>query len=59
MDLKATLSMPNSEFPMRAGLAQKEPLLVEKWQSIDLYGKMNADRIDAPVFVLHLSLIHI
>ena len=53
MDLKATLSMPNSEFPMRAGLAQKEPLLVEKWQSIDLYGKMNADRIDAPVFVLH------
>ena len=53
MELKDTLHMPSSEFPMRAGLASKEPVLVKKWQEGDLYKQMNANRINAPTFVLH------
>ncbi len=53
MDLKATLHMPSNAFPMKAGLAQKEPLLVAKWQEEDLYAKMNENRVDAPTFALH------
>ncbi len=53
MELKDTLHMPSSEFPMRAGLAMKEPVLVKKWQEGDLYKQMNDNRIHAPTFVLH------
>ena len=50
---KDTLLMPKTEFPMRAGLAQKEPVLVQKWKDSNLYEKMKANRINAPVFMLH------
>lgn len=50
---KDTLSMPKTDFPMRAGLAAKEPVLVEHWRQIHLYEKMNARRENAPVFMLH------
>ncbi len=53
MALKDTLSMPATEFPMRAGLAQKEPVLVKKWQDIGLYEKMNANREDCQEYMLH------
>lgn len=53
MALKDTLLMPNTEFPMRAGLSQKEPVLVKKWQDIKLYEKMNANREGCDEFALH------
>ena len=53
MGLKDTLRMPKTEFPMRAGLAQKEPVLVANWQNIKLYDKMNADREGYEEFQLH------
>ena len=53
MALKDTLLMPNTEFPMRAGLAQKEPVLVKKWQDIKLYEKMNENRDGCDEFALH------
>ena len=53
MDYKSTLSMVNTAFPMRAGLSEKEPALVAHWKDIDLYNKMNENRVDAPVFMLH------
>ena len=53
MALKDTLLMPETEFPMRAGLAQKEPVLVEKWKNIRLYEKMNANREGCDEFALH------
>ena len=53
MELKETLLMPSSDFPMKAGLAQKEPALVEKWKTEGLYEAMNENRIDAPTFALH------
>lgn len=53
MALKDTLHMPQTEFPMRAGLAQKEPVMVQEWQNNDLYHQMNKNRVNAPVFMLH------
>ncbi|MCL2888195.1 MAG: isoleucine--tRNA ligase [Elusimicrobia bacterium] len=48
-----TVLLPKTDFPMRAGLAQKEPKLVEFWKSINLYKKMLEARKNAPVFILH------
>ena len=53
MALKDTLHMPQTEFPMRAGLAQKEPVMVQEWQNNDLYHQMNENRVNAPIFMLH------
>ena len=53
MALKDTLKMPVTEFPMRAGLAQKEPVMVENWEKAHLYDKMIQNRIGAPEFMLH------
>ena len=51
--LKDTLLMPNTPFPMRGGLKEKEPLLVKKWADIKLYEKMNANREGRDEYLLH------
>jgi len=53
MELKDTLLMPRTNFEMRGNLANKEPVLVKKWQDEKLYEEMIKNRIDAPVFMLH------
>ena len=53
MNYKDTLLMPQSAFPMRAGLAEKEPKYIEAWQKLDLYKAMNQNRENAPTFALH------
>ena len=53
MEYKQTLSMPKTEFPMRAGLSEKEPKFVAAWKDIKLYEKMGENRVNAPVFMLH------
>lgn len=52
-----TLNLPQTNFPMRAGLAQNEPKWVEKWLEEDIYGKIRAKRRaeNAPKFILHLG----
>ena len=52
-DYSATLYLPQTEFPMRAGLPQKEPGLVRRWQEMDLYRKLRASAAGRPKFVLH------
>ncbi len=52
-DYSATLFLPKTDFPMRAGLPQKEPVLLKRWQDIDLYGKLRAAGKGRPRFVLH------
>ena len=37
-DYSQTLFLPKTDFPMRAGLPQKEPEFLARWQKIDLYG---------------------
>ncbi len=41
-DYKATLNLPETAFPMKAGLPQREPEALKRWQDIDLYGKLRA-----------------
>lgn len=55
MDYSKTLHLPQTEFPMRGNLPQKEPTFVEFWQSHDLYHKRNEKRAagGAKSFVLH------
>ena len=53
MDYKDTLLMLKTNFEMRGNLAQKEPVLVEKWKAENLYEEMNRNRKDAIEFVLH------
>ncbi|MBW8812325.1 MAG: isoleucine--tRNA ligase [Caulobacterales bacterium] len=54
-DYRETVFLPETPFPMRAGLPQKEPQTLAKWDEIDLYHAMRADRqrAGAPLFVLH------
>ncbi|KAA5603112.1 isoleucine--tRNA ligase [Blastochloris sulfoviridis] len=52
-DYSQTLFLPQTAFPMRAGLPQKEPELLKAWESGDLYGKLREAAKGRPKFVLH------
>src|SRR5688572_22131976 len=52
-DLKNSLLLPKTDFPMRADLVKREPGRVAHWEKLDLYGKIQAARADKPAFVLH------
>ena len=47
LDYSKTLYLPETDFPMRAGLPQKEPELVARWQQMDLYRKLRASAAPA------------
>ncbi|AZN73937.1 isoleucine--tRNA ligase [Georhizobium profundi] len=53
MDYSTTLYLPQTEFPMRAGLPQKEPELVKRWQEMQLYRKLREAGAGRDKFVLH------
>ena len=53
MDYKETLNLPQTEFPMRANLAQREPATLARWEETGLYRKMVENRKGRPTFVLH------
>ncbi|MGH9470291.1 MAG: isoleucine--tRNA ligase, partial [Terriglobia bacterium] len=53
LDLKSTINLPKTAFPMKAGLAQSEPARLARWQEMDLYGKIREARKPAPLFTLH------
>ena len=52
---KSTLNLPQTEFPMRADLVQREPDRLKRWEKAGLYEKIVARRKKekAPRFVLH------
>ncbi len=52
-NLKDTLTLPTTEFPMRANLVKREPQRIEHWEKEDLYGKIQAKNADGPSFILH------
>jgi len=54
-DYRETVFLPETPFPMRAGLPQKEPLILEQWAQAQLYHAMRKARqhAGAPLFVLH------
>jgi len=52
-DYSATLFLPKTDFPMRAGLPQKEPEILQRWRKLDLYGRLRAAGTGRPRFILH------
>ena len=52
-DYKHTMNLPQTDFPMRAGLAQSEPLRLEKWEKEGLYEAVLDKNRDGKPFVLH------
>ncbi|MBE0438848.1 MAG: isoleucine--tRNA ligase [Gammaproteobacteria bacterium] len=52
-DYKHTLNLPETQFPMKAGLPNREPLILKRWQQNNLYQKMRENAQGRPLFVLH------
>jgi isoleucyl-tRNA synthetase len=52
-DYRATLFLPQTDFPMKAGLPEAEPRWLVRWVEMDLYGRMRAAAKDRPLFLLH------
>ncbi len=53
MDFNATVNLPKTDFPMRAGLPKREPDMLKAWDELDLYGEMVRRNEGKPLFVLH------
>ena len=49
----ATLNLPKTEFPMRAGLPKREPEMLRRWEEMDIYGEMLKKNEGKPLFNLH------
>ncbi len=52
-DYSQTLFLPQTEFPMRAGLPQREPEILARWEQLDLYRRLREAANGRPRFVLH------
>jgi isoleucyl-tRNA synthetase len=52
-DYKATLNLPQTAFPMKANLTQREPERLKMWAEIGLYEQMRAVGKGKPRFILH------
>jgi isoleucyl-tRNA synthetase len=52
-DYRDTVFLPKTDFPMKAGLPQKEPAILARWQAEDLYGQVREARAGREKFILH------
>ncbi|MBM4287399.1 MAG: isoleucine--tRNA ligase [Deltaproteobacteria bacterium] len=52
-DYKATLNLPQTDFPMKADLARREPAILKRWDDMDLYGKLRVQGQSRPSYILH------
>ncbi|MBI3016476.1 MAG: isoleucine--tRNA ligase, partial [Deltaproteobacteria bacterium] len=53
LDIKNTLNLPKTSFPMKANLAQKEPEVLKKWADQKLYEKIIQKNKNCPKFIFH------
>src|SRR5271170_1862306 len=53
VDVKKTVNLPRTDFPMKANLAQMEPKTLLRWETEDLYAKIRAARKGRPSYILH------
>jgi isoleucyl-tRNA synthetase len=52
-DYRDTVFLPKTDFPMKAGLPQKEPGILARWQEMDLYARIRDARAGREQFILH------
>jgi len=53
LDLKATLNLPRTAFPMKASLPKNEPLMLARWEKMRLYDRIREAHKGQPIYVLH------
>ncbi|HZC36577.1 MAG TPA: class I tRNA ligase family protein, partial [Chthoniobacterales bacterium] len=53
LDLKSTINLPRTGFPMKANLPQNEPKILVRWEQMKIYQRIRDARKGAPVYVLH------
>ncbi|MEL0251548.1 MAG: isoleucine--tRNA ligase [Novosphingobium sp.] len=52
-DFRPTVFLPKTDFPMKAGLPQKEPVILQRWQDEGIYRKVREARKGREKFILH------
>ena len=53
IDYSKTLNLPQTDFPMRAGLPKREPEFVARWENMNLYKKLREQAKNRSLYVLH------
>jgi isoleucyl-tRNA synthetase len=53
MDLKSTINLPKTDFPMKANLPQNEPKMLERWEQMGLYERIRQARKGKKKYILH------
>jgi isoleucyl-tRNA synthetase len=53
LDLKSTINLPKTAFPMKADLPKNEPKTLARWEEMRLYERIREARAGAPAYVLH------
>src|SRR5260370_41450956 len=53
LELKATINLPKTAFPMKANLPQNEPKTLERCEQMKLYDRIRQARRGAPLYTLH------
>ncbi len=53
MDYNKTINLPKTDFPMRAGLPKREPEMLRRWESEDVYHELLKKNEGKPLFNLH------
>ncbi len=53
MDYRDTVNLPRTDFPMRANLAEREPAMLARWKTMELYRRLQEATAGRPRFVLH------
>ncbi len=53
LELKSTINLPKTDFPMKANLPQNEPKALARWEEMGIYERIREARQGAPTYVLH------
>ncbi len=53
LELKSTINLPKTDFPMKANLPQNEPKMLARWEEEKLYNRIRQARKGSPLYILH------
>src|SRR5437879_3827555 len=53
LELKSTINLPKTDFPMKANLPQNEPRILARWEQSRIYERIRQSRQGSPMYVLH------
>ena len=53
LELKATINLPKTAFPMKANLPQNEPKMLDRWEKMGIYERIRRARQSQPKYILH------